>query len=64
MSSSEKEENLYHLYRKVEVIYDGYYEVNKPVTLPYISFMFIEMKFSHCNSCLMFSMKSMYICND
>ena len=30
----------------------------KPITLPCISFMFIEMKFIHCHSCVMFAMKS------
>ena len=35
----------------------------KLITLLYISFMFIEMKFIHCHSCVMFAMKSMSICN-
>ena len=43
---------------------DGYYVAYKLITLPYISFMFIEMKFIHCHSCVMFAMKSMSICND
>ena len=31
----------------------------------YVShFMFIKMKFLHCDSCVMFAMKSMSICND
>ena len=43
---------------------DGYYVAYKPITLPCISFTFIEMKFLHCHSCVMFAMKSMSICND
>ena len=43
---------------------DGYYVAYKPITLSYILFMFIEMKFIHCHSCVMFAMKSMSICND
>ena len=36
----------------------------KPITLPCILFMFIEMKFIHCHSCVVFAMKSMSMCND
>ena len=36
----------------------------KPITLPYILLMFIEMKFIRCHSCVMFAMKSISICND
>ena len=36
----------------------------KPITLLCILFMFIEMKFIHCHSCVMFAIKSMSICND
>ena len=36
----------------------------KPITLPCIVFMFIEMKFIHYHYCVMFVMKSMSICND
>ena len=36
----------------------------KPITLPCIWFKFIEMKFIHCHSCVMFVMKSTSICND
>ena len=36
----------------------------KPIPLPCISFMFNEMKFIHCHSCVMFIIKSMSICND
>ena len=44
--------------------YDGYYVAYKPITLSCILFMFIEMKFIHCHSCVMFAMKSMSMCND
>ena len=43
---------------------DGYYVTYKPITLPCILFVFIEMKFIHCHSCVMFAMKSMSMCND
>ena len=43
---------------------DGYYVAYKPITLSCIFFMFIEMKFIHCHSCVIFAMKSMSICND
>ena len=43
---------------------DGYYVACKPITLSCILFMFIEMKFIHCHSCVMFAMKSMSMCND
>ena len=43
---------------------DGYYVAYKPITLPCILFVFIEMKFIHCHSCVMFVMKSMSMCND
>ena len=46
------------------VVNDGYYVAYKPITLPCILFMFIEMKFIHCHSCVMFAMKSMSMCND
>ena len=36
----------------------------KPITLSCISFIFIKMKFIHCHSCVIFSMKSMSIYND
>ena len=35
-----------------------------PITLLCISFIFIEMKFIHYHSGVMFVMKSMNICND
>ena len=38
---------------------DGYYVAYKPITLSSILFMFVEMKFIHCHSCVMFAMKSM-----
>ena len=44
--------------------YDGYYVAYKPITLLSILFMFVEMKFIHCHSCVMFAMKSMNMCND
>ena len=34
----------------------------KPITLSCFLFMFIEMKFIHCHSCVMFAMKSMSMC--
>ena len=43
---------------------DGYYVAYKLIILPYISFMFIEMKFVYCHSCVIFVIKSMTICND
>ena len=43
---------------------DGYYVAYKPITLPCILFVFIEMKFIHCHSCVVFAMKSMSMCND
>ena len=43
---------------------DRYCMTYKKITLSYISFMFIEMKFIHCHSCVMFAMKFMSICND
>ena len=43
---------------------DGYYVAYKPITLSCILFMFIEMKFIHCHSCVIFAMKSMSMCND
>ena len=43
---------------------DRYYVAYKLITLSRIMFMFIEMKFIHCHSCVMFAMKSMSMCND
>ena len=43
---------------------DRYVVAYKPIILQYIWFMFIEMKFIHCHSCVIFSMKSMSMCND
>ena len=43
---------------------DGYYVAYKPITLSYILFMFIEINFIHCHSCVMFVMKFMSMCND
>ena len=42
----------------------GYYVAYKSITLLCILFMFIEMKFIHCHSCVMFAMKSMSMCNE
>ena len=36
----------------------------KPITLSCILFMFVEMKFIHFHSCVMFAMNSMSMCND
>ena len=43
---------------------DGYYVAHKPITLSCILFTFIELKFIHCHSCVMFEMKSISMCND
>ena len=43
---------------------DRYYVAYKPITLSSILFMFVEMKFIHFHSCVMFAMKSMSMCND
>ena len=43
---------------------DGYYVAYKPITVSCISFMFIEIKFIHCHSYVMFIINSMSICND
>ena len=43
---------------------DGYYVAYKPITLPCILFMFIEMKFIHFHSYVIFSMKSINIYTD
>ena len=48
----------------VHVKIDGYYVAYKPITLSSILCMFVEMKFIHCHSCVMFAMKSMSMCND
>ena len=50
------------LWSKREI--DGYYVAYKPITLSCILFMFIEIKFIHCHSCVMFAIKSMSMCND
>ena len=33
---------------------DGYYVAYKPITLLCISFLFIEIRFTYCHSCVMF----------
>ena len=43
---------------------NGYYVAYKLITLSCILFMFIEIKLIHCHSCVMFTMKSMSMCND
>ena len=43
---------------------DGYYVAYKPITLSCILFMFIEINFIHCHSCVIFVKKSMSMCND
>ena len=42
---------------------DRYYVAYKPITLSFFLFMFIEIKFIHCHSCVRFAMKSMSMCN-
>ena len=42
---------------------DGYYVAYKLITLSCILFIFIEMKFIDCHSCVMFAIKSMSMCN-
>ena len=44
--------------------HDGYSVAYKPITFSCILFIFIEMIFIHCNSFVMFAMKSMSMCND
>ena len=59
------DENAITLKKEMKyVMYDGYYVAYKPITLSSILFMFVEMKFIHCHSCVMFVMKSMSMCND
>ena len=54
-----------HMINMVDhVAIDGYYVAYKPITRLSILFMFVEMKFIHCHSCVMFAMKSMSMCND
>ena len=43
---------------------DGHYMAYKLITLPYILFMFIEIKYTHYHSSVMFVLKSMSICDD
>ena len=52
------------LYLTANQVDDRYYVAYKPITLSCILFMFIEMKFIHSHSCVMFAMKSMSMCND
>ena len=48
----------------IDEMSDEYYVAYKPITLLCILFMFVEMIFIHCHSCMMFVMKSMSMCND
>ena len=53
-----------HNYEGFFIKFDRYYVAYKPITLSCILFMFIEMIFIHCHSCVMFAMKSMSMRND
>ena len=48
----------------LQAVTNGYYLAYKLITLSCILFMFLEMKFIHCHSYVMFTMKSMSMCND
>ena len=61
VSTSDSDDTLLEAFRQVT---DGYYVAYKPITLSCILFMFIEMTFIHCHSCVMFAIKSMSMCND
>ena len=50
--------------RENDLIFHGYYVAYTPIILPCISFMFIEMKFIQCHSCVVFVMKSTSIYSD
>ena len=46
---------MYYILLMIDMVSnDGYYVTDKSITLLFISFMFIEMKFTHCHSCVMF----------
>ena len=73
MCTSENDDTLLEAFRQVTMTIplvdtiqhiDGYYVAYKTITLSCILFIFIEMKFIHCHSCVMFVMKSMSMCND
>ena len=51
------------LNRLHEVYTDRYYVAYKLITLTCIPFIFVEIKFIHSHSCVMFVMKSMSISN-
>ena len=53
-----------HIFSLIALLSDGYYVAYKPITLSCILFMYIEMKFIHCHSYVIFAMKSMSMCND
>ena len=46
------------------VITDKYYVAYELITLSYIFFIFIEIKFINCHSYVMFVIKFTSICND
>ena len=63
------DESRYHLVRDAMIVdldklCDEYYVAYKPITLSYISYMIIEMKFIYCHSFVIFEMKSMSMCNE
>ena len=55
---------FFYFFSFIVVAFDRYYVAYKLITFSCILFMFIEMKFIHCYSCVMFVMKSMSMCND
>ena len=60
-----EDDSMYHRQRAGEdILRDGYYVAYKLITLSCILFMFIEMIFIYCHSCVMFAMKSMSMCNN
>ena len=64
MGGSPKRENLVESKEEApNLIDDGNYVAYKPITLPSILFIFIEIKFIRCYYCVMFAIKSMSICN-
>ena len=60
-TSSEEVEDVF---TKVDVKSNGYYVAYNPNTLPCIWFTFIEIKFIHYHSCVIFIIKFMNKCND
>ena len=43
---------VFDIFYPKDVETNGYYVAHKPITLSCILFMFIEMKFIHCHSCV------------